>query len=305
MKNKLLIATTLLLNTLVASIGLAQQKIVQTDLSAVYGTGEQSTGLAPQVKLKPGVYALGDDDHKLNGTHYLIVDQYINNDEKGLALLINQDELESKSQARGRLYMIRPIQGGSTLMLSPIEIGVGGQLGIHSELDGTGNSPVLTISVDPQANKLNYPYIIRGHNGALNGQMFGMRAKSDQNPTFRPWPSHAVFNSETDSGKLLVQGRVVSIHDPRQMDREFELVPLNGVLGKMAALVSTKLNTMEESYVSKSAIKELAFFMNLDGCELFMIAKPAATQPGEYVFSFYGPRHRTFLDYFRKGRLDP
>ena len=120
LKNTLLIATTFLLNTLVASIGLAQQKIVQTDLSAVYGTGEQSNGLAPQVKLKPGVYALGDDDHKLNGTHYLIVDQYINNNDKGLALLINQDELREKSQARGRLYMIRPIQGGSTLMLSPM-----------------------------------------------------------------------------------------------------------------------------------------------------------------------------------------
>lgn len=298
--------TAFLIASLIVSTSFAQQKMVESDLSQIYGTGSSSYS-APftKIKLKPGVYALGDDNNKMTGTHYLIVDDYVNNQEKGLALLIDQSELRDKSQARGRLYMIRPIQGGSTLMLSPIEIGMNGQLGIHSELDGTGNSPVLTVSLDPQAQKLNYPYIIRGHNGALGGQLLGMRAKSDQNPTFRPWPSHAVFNSETDSGKLLVQNNVVSIHDPRRLDREFQLVPLNGVLGKMAALVSTKLNTMEESYVSNSAIKELAFFMNLDDCELFMIARPTLTQPGEFLFSFYGPRHRTFMDFFRKGKWSP
>lgn len=306
MKTTLLNTAAFLATTLITSFGFAQQAMVQTDLSAVLGSTGTTSAFAPQVELKPGVYAIGDDNHKLTGTKYLIVDQYINNAKKGLALLIDQDDLRNKSQATGRLYMIRPIEEGTTLMLSPIEIGLSGQLEINSEINTSGESQVLTISQDPQAGKLNYPYIVKGHNGAIGGQILGMRAKSDQNPLFRPWPSHSVFNSETDSGKIVVQNKVLSLYDPRRMEsQEFKLVPINGSLGKMAALVSTKLNTQAEGYRSKTAVKELAFFMNLDDCELFMIAKPNNIRPGEYVFSFYGPRQRTFMDYFRKGRLAP
>jgi hypothetical protein len=299
--------TLLLAATLIASLGLAQQKTVESNVDQIMG-GEEIETLAPPVKLLPGVYAMGDDEHKLHGTHYLIVDKFVNNQEKGLALLIDQEEMQDKTMARARLYMFSPIEEGSQLMLSPIVIDPStGQLVIHSKIDRTGKSPILTISVDPEAQKLNYPYIIRGHNGALGGQLLGMRAKSDQNPTFRPWPKHSVFNSETSRGKLLIQGKTVSIHEPSRREEEFKLVPINGVLGKMAALVSTELDTMGEGYTSDTAIEKMAFFMNLDGEELFMIATPGprTSLPGEFFVNFYGERHRTFLDYFRKGKLQP
>jgi hypothetical protein len=303
MKSTFLFTMVMIATTLAASFGSAQQKMKETDLSQVYGAGQTVSALAPQIKLNPGVYAIGDDENKWKGTHYLVVDEYVNNDQQGLALLISQEDIKEKSQAVGRFYMIRPIRRGTLLMLSPIEI-VNGQLTINSELDVTGNSPVLTVSLDPQHKKMNYPYIIKGNNGALGGQILGMRAKSDQNPTFRPWPAHSVFNAETGNGKILIEDKILSISSKNETDREFELVPINGALGKMAALVDTKLNTMEEDYISNASIKQLAFFMNLDGCELFMIARPTV-EPGQFMFNFYGERGRTFMDFIRHGKLEP
>ena len=254
------------------------------------------------MKLNPGVYVIGDDDSKMSGTHYLIVDEYSNDSDKGLALMLEQDSLKDGRRAAGQFYMVKSIKGGTKLMLSPVFIDMHGNLSVQSELNS--NAQVLVISLAPNADKLRYPYQVVGQNGALGGEMKGMRAKSDQNPVFRPWPKQSVFKSESQRGKLVVSGTTVGIYNGSTLGNEFELVPLNGDFGKMAALTQTRLDTMAEDYVSDTAIKKLAFFMNLDHEEVFLVAQPTAL-PGQFMFDVYSSQHRTFLDFVAPGKQNP
>lgn len=298
MKTRLFLIATLMMGLAQA----ANKPLVETDLNKVYGAGVSVSTLAPKVKLNPGVYVIGDEDSKLKGTHYLIVDEYSNDADKGLALMVEQSSIKNGHRSAGQFYMIKSIKGGTKLMLSPVFIDMRGNLSVQSELNS--QAQVLVISIAPQAEKLRYPYQVVGQNGALGGELMGMRAKSDQNPTFRPWPQRSVFKSETQRAKLVVSGTTVGIYSGNTLGNEFELVPLNGDFGKMAALTQTRLDTMAEDYVSDTAIKKLAFFMNLNGEEVFLIAQPSA-QPGQFVIDVYGQKGRTFLDYVAPGKLNP
>lgn len=293
-------ATLLLMTAMTAA-----KDLTPTNLNRVFGAGTQTSVVAsPQVMLKPGVYAVGDEDHQMTGTHYLIVDEYVNDDSQSLALLVNQHQFNGGSRASGQFYLVKPIKRGQAVMLSPVFINSDGVLSIQSELNR--DAQVLEISISPDGNKYRYPYVVQGHNGALDGKLMGMRAKSHQEPKFRAQPSSAIFTSETDRGQIVVSGKTVSIHNGRNIDQRFEMLPLNGDLGRMAALVSTKFDTMMEESVSQSHIERLAFFMTAhDGDELFIIAQPAVGSPGTFIFDFYGPRGRKLLDYIAKGKLQP
>lgn len=278
-------------------------ELIPTDVSRVYGAGQQISTFTPQIQLQPGVYAIGDEDSKLTGTHYLILDSYINDEKKSLALMVNQADFNDGKRASGQFYMARPIKSGRAVMLSPVFIDSMGNLSVQSELNR--EAQVLEINLAPEGNKFRYPYIVQGHYGALDGKLMGMRAKSHQEPKFRASPSNSVFSSRTERGQVVVSGNTVGIHNGAQVDRRYEMVLLNGDLGRMAALVSTKFDTMAEESISDSEIQKLAFFMtDSEGSELFIIANKTA-KPGQFVFDFYGPRGRSFLDYFAKGKTNP
>lgn len=276
--------------------------IPKTDLDRVYKAGTQSVVPGPAINLNPGIYVVGDDDNTVWGTHYLIVDKYVNDDDKILAILIEQGHFDEGKHCIGRFYLGKKIKNGTSLMLSPIYIDINGNLAIQSEMSTTAQ--VLEVSVRNQAGDFRYPYLVQGHYGALGGHLLGMRAKSTQSPNFVPWPSNNIFSGASDRDNLIVTGSSVAIHNGRGLDRRFELLPLNGDLGKFAELVSTQLDTMGEDMVSETGVKKLAFFMkNTWNEEMFVVASPAGNI-GQYEMNFYEQKHRGLMDFFFPGSQD-
>lgn len=282
--------------------GLAESRpLIQTDLKKVLQT--QYVGShAPQVLLNPGLYIVGDEQHEGNGTQYLLVDTDVNNPERFIGLMIPERNFKQGSVSQGKFFVGRPIRGGTSVLLAPLVIDTDGHILVDSEL--SRNSPVLEVSAVSTEGSNRYPYLIEGHNGALNGQVFGMRAvESNRKPTWTGWPSAGIFVSPSSEGKMVVKGNTISIHDGLREDRRYTLVPLNGVLGKIAGLKESHFDTMAETDVSTSRFSKIAFFLNgLSDEEIFVFASPMV-RPGDYSIEFFSPKRRSFNDIFRPGKF--
>lgn len=285
----------------------AQAKDVpQTDLGKVFNQGVRNPINSQRFNVEPGLYIIGDDNNKVSGTHFLIIDKSVNDDQKIFALMISQDEYRGRNfenKGTGRFYVGKPIKNGTAVMLSPVFIDLNGNLAIESEVNQ--KAPVIEITLRNQSGEFRYPYMLQGHNGALNGYLLGMRAAVRNNPNLKPWPENNVFSGNSNQDNLVVSGSTVAIHNGRSMEQRFELLPINGEFGKFAEMVSTELDTMGEVMISESSVRKLAFFMtNAHEQEIFIVATPTA-RVGEFKFEFYGPKCRTFTDYFFPGRLTP
>lgn len=281
--------------------------LTQTDLTKVFNTGKTNNVNAPKINLHPGVYIIGDENHKLFGTHYLIIDKSANDDSKVLAIMMRKHDLNDETKGVGKFYIGKSIKGGTSMMLSPVFIDIYGNLAIESELNQ--KAPVIEISLRNNADDFRYPYILQGHNGALNSQLLGMRAVNDEKIALNPWPSNSIFTGENHHENIVISGSTVSVHNSRTVQQRYELLPINGEMGKFSELVSTELDTMGETMVSDSEVKKLGFFFkrqsydeNQSGREIFIIATPAINV-GEYTFEFFGPKCRTFTDYFFAGGI--
>lgn len=273
----------------------------ESDVSQIYSAGSIIYNQAAIV-LQPGLYIVGDDNNTIAGTHFLLVDQYFNDPSKLVGIMISQNSVNRGTQTAAKMFMGRPIKGRNSIMLSPLAIDMYGNIGVDSEV--SRNSPVMEISRDTTQGRQRYPLFIQGHNGALNGQVLGMRAAApDKRPTWRGWPSSGIFEGESSNAKLVINGNTMAIHDGSRMDRRFAMVPLNGDLGKFAGLQDSSFDTMAEMDVSSSQFRKLTFFLTgLCDQEIFVIASPT-NRVGDYNIEIFSPKRRTFMDIFFPGKV--
>ncbi|HWU45047.1 MAG TPA: hypothetical protein VN132_16455 [Bdellovibrio sp.] len=271
----------------------------QTDLTKVYESGKADSVMGEPFNLKPGIYKVGDENSKLNGTQFLMIDKYINDDSQVLAILVSQSAIQGQPSAKGRFYVGKKIANGTSLMLSPIFVDVNGDLSIESELNE--KAAVIEITLRNNSEQYRYPYMLQGHNGALDGKLLGMRKSPEDEVKFTNWPAKNVFEGRCSQSALVVSGSTVNLNSDYKKQQRFQLLPINGSGGKFAAMVHTELNTMGEYMTSDSDISKLAFFIqNGSGEENFIVASPTLSV-GEYIFNFFTPQRRSFLDIFFPG----
>src|SRR3989338_4150125 len=231
---------------LTAATAFAQNRpLVKTDIQRVYDSGQISTPGGAAFTLSPGIYVLGDEDNKVFGTHYLLVDEYVNDPGKVIAILVPQAIEKGAESVSGYIYQGRPLGDGTSLMLAPVIIDEFGNVSVDSEL--SQNSPVIQLTLKNDAGRLRYPYMLEGHNGALDGQMLGMRASGSTKPQLNAWPHANILEGGTPRGGISVSGNIVTHNDGFRSQTRYQRVPLNGDMGKIAALVRARLNTMSES----------------------------------------------------------
>lgn len=279
------------------------RELTHTNVPGVLNTGSVSYQ-GPQTTLMPGLYIVGDDDHKWHGQSYLLVDTYVNDPNKVLAVMLPKQVIDSSGGVgSGEIFLGRPIKNGTSVMLSPVTIDITGSLSVESEMET--NARVIEVSRRSAPGNYRYPYLLQGHNGALGGQLLGMRASTTQQPRLAQWPSNNVFSGSGGMGHLVVDGTSVGVYSGHLAESHYQLLPLNGDFGKFAELVPTQLDTMSEAMISASQIAGLAIFIS--GCfdtERMLIASPQA-QPGEFQMDMYSPDGRTFSDYLAPGSLQP
>lgn len=271
-----------------------------TDLNRVFSSGkDMSSTQTPDKEIKPligpGLYVLGDQDSKIWGTHYLLVDSYVNDPTQFFALMISQDDIKKGSQGIVRVYQGRTIKNGASLMLSPVVVDIYGNLSLESETNN--RAKVLEISRRTDADSFRYPFLVQGLNNALNGKLMFMRASNQLTPQIQSRPKTNVFEG-TRQEHVVVNGKIVDIHPGDGSDRHFQMTDVNGDFGKLTQLQEGYFDTMGEFMVSQSKVSWLGFFMtSQSGGELFSILIPTAG-PGEYRMVVYGNEERTLSDIF-------
>ena len=289
--------TMFLILSLFMSVSANAKQLTQTDLGKVYGTGTQSNSVGRALTLKSGVYVVGDEDSKLGGRYHLLIENYVNNSNQFFALLV--DKGLRQGSGTGQFFIGKYIKGGTSVMLSPVFVDSDGNLSSQAELNTRAS--VIEISLRGDAGKVRYPYMLQGHHGALNGQLLGMRAANTQILKFAKHPQKSIFNGASKYDSLVVTGSTVAMHNGYSSNNRFEMIPVNGDGGKIAALVNTEFDTMGEYMVSTSEVSKLAFFLQTgSGAEIFVVASPGYS-PGHYNLNIYQPQSRTFMDVFFPG----
>jgi hypothetical protein len=296
MKTLILTLVLALTSTTMTHSAHAAGALPQTDLDKVYGTGVNNNPTSARgFSLNAGVYVIGGEKSKIRGTNYLVIDRYANDPSRFFALMVSQEN----ESARGQFFMGKKIKNGAAIMLSPVFIDNNGNLAIESELNN--RAAIIEISLRSDAGKVRYPYLLQGHNGALNGQLLGMRAASGETVRFTTRPSQTIFSGADSNDNLVVSGNSVTMHNASSMQQSFEMVGVNGDGGKIAAMLSGEFDTMGEYMTSDSSISRLAFFMKTaSGKEMFVVASPSY-RVGEYGLKFYSPRSRSLVDFFFPG----
>ncbi len=293
--------TLITIFTLILSLGgLAQPSpITETDENAILG-GVTESGSQLEVKLEPGLYEIGN----LNGrtTHYLLLDQYINDSNKFLAVYIPKNINRTK-KARGKIFQVRPMQRGTKIMLSPIFIDSTGNIRVLSQTDR--DAPVLEIT--RRAGKHRYPYIVNARNDNDGNGIRGMKGSGKTNLSLNAHPSNGVFaaGAYEDSPDILVSGNEMTLTDDYYFDQTFKMVALNGGSGKISGLQVSELDTMSEMEISEDAISRLAVFIN--GCwkkEVLLVARKTV-EIGVFEFSYNEILKPYLLDRLFPGRLTP
>ncbi len=212
--------------------------------------------------------------------------------------MMSQGTVKNDMIGMTTIYMGKHIRGGSSIMLSPIFLNSKGSLVIDSEVNE--KSQVLEIS-SMNDEKQRFPFMIKGHHGALGGNMMGMRAaKYNQLPQFNGWPKAGIYEGVTNKSRLALQGTQIEILNSASTAGSFSVVPLNGQHGRIAGLTVTSLNTMAETEVSSSKIEKLVFFITgLDNREIVLVATP---KTGGFWTEAFSPERRSLIDILFSGK---
>lgn len=288
-------------NSGVTQTGSSGKPLIQTDLDRVFSTGSHSPG-ALQFTLEDGHYILGVDGSD-NETHSLFINKSVNDSEKYIALMINNDAFR-KDVGSAKIMVGAVINSGAELQFSPTYIDINGNIVVASE--GSRTAKVLRISLKQDTKNNRYPYMVRGLNGATNGVLMGMRgAKS--NIDLKQRPSKNVFSWHGQNERIVVNGNSMSRHIPGYGDKSYELINLNGDLGAFSSLVNTTEDTMTTDSASDVKIANFAVFLTeKDNQDCLLIGNPVANAE-EFAVKLYSPPKKRFWDSFFNvsGRLSP
>lgn len=285
------------------SIGVFSKPIPRTDLKAVLESGKRSYVSEP-VQLEAGLYVIGEESSqasKVKGTHYLLVDNYINNTDQFIGIMIDEEALnEHKAPKTAFIFKTSNIRNGQTVILCPLIIDIYGNMAVECELNR--NSPYLEISLQSNDENHRYPYLVQGKNGLLNDHVMGMRKSSKQLPTWKNWPDSGVYETAFANSQVVVSGQMLTIHSNGQIAESYSLTAINGDSGgKIAGLAESHLDTMSESDVTASKFDKVAFFLqDFDQTNVFFIATPLSF-PGRYALKVYTPESQSFMDIFFPG----
>ena len=295
----------ILIITLTALIAnqVSAASLVQTDKDEVLDYGTNSSQGQVKIEMSPGLYALNEIDTNWSTKYYLLMDNFVNDPEKFIAILFKEDAFDSSRRTIARMYQGRPVKGSSMLMLSPLIVDNSGNVRVQSEIQT--DAPVIEV-IARAGGDYRYPYVLRGRNGALDGRLYGMRGSSNKRPTLKPWPSSGVFASTNGTeADLMVSGTEVSLYNGSMVDQTYNLIALNGEQGKFAALTKSTFDTMGEVELANEQIRKLATFVT--GCfdrEVLMILTPT-TQWGAYTLDLFRMAEPGLLESIFSGRKKP
>jgi hypothetical protein len=259
------------------SLALDARELVRTDLGRVRSSGQlEAPSAEASLRLSSGVYSVSaNDGSRQNLT--MIIEESVNDPAKFLALLVPEGTGSRAGVQVGNIFLGRPAPALGGIMLSPLGIDLFGNLSVTSEAQR--NAPVVQLT--PRGND----FLLQGHNGALGGRLFVMSSRNRGRANLSPTPRSGEFNTRSQQGSIVVTGTVLSLLDGNR-DRRFQIIPLNGDLGRFAALVDTQLDTMSESMLSQTSIQRLVAFVSgvWSGEQLFVITPSSS---GEFQFAVY------------------
>jgi hypothetical protein len=289
---KFLITTAMVLT---ASKALAGAPIMSANINKIKGAGSFSAPTQQaQFKLSPGVYALGNHE-SIEGKDLLIVEKYVNNDEQILAVLLHKEEIGKGERSSGQFFIGKPIKGGTSFMLSPMYINTDGNLVSEAEMSQHARAIEITTRTDKEE-RVRYPYLLQGMNGALNGEIKGMRRLDSSSTRLSALPRGNIFELHNDHQEILVSNNTVNINTIGQNQRQFVLNPVNGDGSLISFMSEGEYNTMGDFMTAESQVAKLAFFLDTSwDRDLFVVASPTMN-PGEFSFVFYGKEHRSLWD---------
>lgn len=291
--------TILALSFSIGGYAQSPNPLTETDENAILG-GTIESGPQLEINLQPGLYEIGDNGR--SSSHYLIVDRYINDPNKFLAIYVPKNINRTK-KALGKIYQVRPMQRGTKLMLSPIFLDQNGLVRVLSQTDR--RAPVLEITRRP--GKHRYPYIVNARNDNDGDGIRGMRGSGRTRPSLNATPSNGVFaaGASEDYPDILVSGNEITITDDYYFDQTFRMVSVNAGSGKIAGLQVSELDTMSEMEISEDGFSRFAVFV--DGCwnrEVLLIARKTL-EVGVFEFSYNKIFRPGLLERIFPGRLTP
>jgi hypothetical protein len=276
--------------------------IPRTDVKKVLNAGKNTYASAP-INLQAGLYIVGPENSnsdKAHGTQYLLLDTYANDPSQFIGVMIDQDSIHEGSPRTAFIFKSSTVRNGQTIMLYPLIIDMYGNLVVGAELDR--NSPYLELSLQSTDSSHRYPYLIQGRNGLLNDHLLGMRKSSEQLPNWKSWPSSGIYESQRANSQIVVNGKIMTIHDGGQVTQSYALTAVNGDEGgKIAGLGESNFDTMSEADITSSRFDKIAFFLqDFEQNNIFIVASPL-NFPGRYNIKVYTPEETTFMDSFFPG----
>jgi hypothetical protein len=288
--------------SLISGVLASAKPIPKTDIKKVLNAGK-TTYVAAPVKLQAGLYIVGEesgDAAKVTGSHYLLIDNYINNSDQFIGVMIDQEAIDQGSPKTAFIFKSSTVRNGQTIILCPLIVDIYGNLAIECELNR--NSPYLEISLQSSESSHRYPYLIQGRNGLLNDHVMGMRKSGEQLPNWKNWPSTGVYETARANSQIVVSGQMLSIHNQGQISESYALTAINGDEGgKLAGLAESSFDTMSETDITSSEFNRLAFFLqDFSQTNVFVIATPMLF-PGRYSIKVFTPEKRSFMDIFFPG----
>lgn len=281
-----------------------QQPGIHTDMEAVLGaqSGPQAGG---QLYIPPGLYALGPMNEQ-RSDHYLLVQNHVNNDAMGIAILIPKRAMATRrgNVRQGYVFQISPTKGGTAMMMSPITINSKGDVVIASE--ASANQPYLEISLAADKGKgRHFPYLVIPKFGALNelygNQMLVMRPETIvDNASLLEYPKNGQFEGWSDTGQnLVMMNGQINVNDGSSSISTYRVDAMNSpdFGGSFFQLTRTEDNSITGEGRGGSRIERLAVFVQgCFGVKHLFVLYPLYNANGEYAMHVYVPRGKTLAD---------
>lgn len=276
-----------------------QGSLTQTDVNAVLH-GEPSAGPQVEIQFQPGLYEINEGDSN-RISHYLLVDRYINDPNRFIALYFPKNIHRTKT-GMGKIFQIFPVRNGTALMLSPLTIDSHGNIIDMSQ--ASREAPVFMLSRRP--GRRGFPYALRAENQNSIG-IRGMRGSGRRAPQLNGLPLAGVFaSSDNDShGTVMVENGVMTLADDLYYDETFNMITLNGGQGKFVGLQASNFDTMAQTDLSQDEFQRMAVFISgLWDRECLLVARRTVT-PGVFRFDYYRSETRYILERLFPGRVNP
>lgn len=277
----------------ITETGHAQQErsFFNKDLEAI-GLPTPLPSSVKQILLTPGLYFVGDESNRKNWSHFMLLDSYVNDPSQLIGFILSRESLGSGENTKMQIVHAIPLEHG-TVMLSPIVINSEGIISTDSKRDG--RSGVMEITMDGTRPHGDHFHLI-SHNGGSGGKSLSMKRVSANRPAFQNWPTTGLFNSQTATGSLVVNGTILTVSNGDQsMTSSFKIMPINSNDGRIAGLRSATMNAQSRRYMVDSKVRKLAFFLkDKNNDEVFVVASPTH-RSDVFAADFYCPKKRSIL----------